>query len=52
MGKEHGAKWGPLFAAWMQNVLEEESSNAFSTFVYNETCRVFNGLAALHVPGV
>ena len=51
MVKQHGANWGSIFAKWMQNVLDDECSNAFSTFVYNETCRVFHGTAALHVPG-
>ena len=51
MVKQHGAKWASVFAKWMQNVLEAECSNAFSTFVYNETSRVFHGTAALHVPG-
>ena len=51
MVKEHGANWASLFAKWVQNVLDDESSNAFSKFVYNETCRVFHGTAALQVPG-
>jgi hypothetical protein len=51
MVKQHGANWASLFAKWMQNVLGDERSNAFSTFVYNETCRVFHDTAALHVPG-
>ena len=51
MVKEHGANWASLFAKWMQNVLDDESSNAFSKFVYNETSRVFHGTAALQVPG-
>ena len=50
MVREHGPKWASVFAGWMQSVLEDERSNAFSTFVYNETCRVFQGTAALHVP--
>ena len=51
MFDQHGASWGSRFAAWMQNILDDESANTFSTFVYKETCRVFNGTAALHVPG-
>ena len=51
MIKQHGAAWGIQFAAWMQSTLDDERSNAFSTFVFNETCRVFHGTAALHVPG-
>ena len=51
MVTEHGAEWASVFAKWMQSLLEDERSNAFSTFVYNETRRVFHGTAALHVPG-
>ena len=51
MVKLHGAGWAKLFAAWMQKTLEDERSNAFSHFVYDETCRVFQNVAALHVPG-
>ena len=48
---EHGANWAELFSAWLQGVLDDEGSNAFSVFVYNETVRVFQGTSALHVPG-
>ena len=51
MVRQHGVNWGSLFAKWMQGILEDEATNAFSTFVYNETCRVFQEVAALHVPG-
>jgi hypothetical protein len=51
MVKQHKDGWAKVFAEWMQNVLEDERSNAFSAFVYKETCRVFSGTAALHVPG-
>ena len=51
MVEQHGADWASVFAKWMQGVLEDEGSNAFSHFVYNETCRVFSGTVALHVPG-
>ncbi len=51
MVQQHGVTWASVFAKWMQNVLEDERTNAFSTFVYNETCRVFHSIAALHVPG-
>ena len=47
---EHKANWATVFAGWMQEVLNSESGNAFSKFVYNETCRIFHGCAALHVP--
>ena len=52
MVKQYGATWASLFAKWMQNVLNDECSNAFSMFVYKETCRLFSGTVALHVPGV
>ena len=52
MVKQHGNAWGKIFAACMQNTLDDERSNAFSTFVYKETRRVFHSTAALHVPGV
>ena len=52
MVKVHGAGWAPLFARRMQEVLDDERSNAFSTFMFNESCRVFDGMAALHVPGI
>ena len=51
MVTQHGANWASLFAGWVQKVLDDEGSNAFSLFVYSETCRVFHGTAALHVPG-
>ena len=47
----HGPNWASVFAGWMQNVLENELSNAFSMFVHKETCRVFQAALALHVPG-
>ena len=52
MVREHGAEWASVFMKWMQFVLEDERTNAFAAFVYNETCRVFHDIAALHVPGV
>ena len=52
MVKQHGATWASLFAKWTQSVLDDECSNAFSTFMYKESCCVFNSTAALHVPGV
>ena len=48
---EHEQKWAALFSAWVQSVLNDERSNAFSLFVYNETRRVLSGTSALHVPG-
>ena len=51
MVAEHGAGWAALFAQWMQGVLNDTRSNAFSLFVHKESLRVFHGAAALHVPG-
>ena len=51
MVRDHGSKWAEVFAGWIQTVLDDERSNAFSTFVFNETCRVFHGVVALQVPG-
>jgi hypothetical protein len=51
MVAQHGCDWAETFAKWMQTVLDDECSNAFSTFVYNETCRVFKNVAAIMVPG-
>ena len=51
MVTQHGVSWASIFAGWVQNVLDDERSNAFSLFVYSESCRVFHGSAALHVPG-
>ena len=48
---EHGKHWASQFSGWMQTILEDERSNAFSLFVYDETSRVFRDTAALHVPG-
>ena len=51
MVREHQDNWGSLFAGWVQTVLNDNRSNAFSLLVYNGTCRVFKDTAALHVPG-
>ncbi len=51
MVRQHAANWASVFSRLMQNVLNDECSNAFSKFVYNETNRVFHATAALHVPG-
>ena len=48
---EYGDEWPETFAKWMQEVLIDSRSNAFSIFVYEETCRVFDGAAALQLPG-
>ena len=51
MVTEHKENWATTFMGWIQGVLDDERSNAFSVFVYNETCRIFKDVAALHVPG-
>ena len=51
MVEKHGEDWPELFATWIQEVLIDHRSNAFSIFVHNETRRVFHGAAALQVPG-
>ena len=43
--------WPMIFAGYMQGVMDDERTNAFSEFVYKETLRVFSGHAALSVPG-
>ena len=51
MVNEHGAAWAATFAGWIQEVLDDDRSNAFSLFVNSEKKRVFKDLVALHVPG-
>ena len=51
MVAQHAEDWAQVFAGWVQNVLNDDRSNAFSLFVYDETCRVFRDVAALHMPG-
>ena len=48
---EHKHHWAETFAGWVQKILDDPSSNAFSKFMYNETVRVLNGRKALVVPG-
>ena len=48
---EHHHVWPMIFVGFMQGVLDDERTNAFSEFVYNETLRVFSSHAALSVPG-
>jgi len=47
---EYESTWALQFSQWVQAVLDDKRSNAFSMFVYNETRRVFEGSSALHVP--
>ena len=51
MVNEYKENWATTFSGWMQGILEDERTNAFSVFIYNETCRIFKNTAALHVPG-
>ena len=51
MVTEYGKDWAETFAGWMQSILDSEASNAFSQFMYNETCRVLHESTALAVPG-
>ena len=51
MVAQHNANWADVFSGWVQGVLNDERSNAFSCFVHGETLRVFPGMAALQVPG-
>ena len=52
MVAEHKENWATTLSGCVQGVLDDERSNAFSMFVYNETCRIFKDTAALHVPGI
>ena len=51
MVTEHKGSWATTFMGWIQGVLDDERTNAFSLFVFNESCRIFKDVAALHVPG-
>ena len=48
---EHNHNWPMIFAGFMQGVLDDDRTSAFSDFVYKETLRVFSSHAALSVPG-
>ena len=53
MQTEHKKEWGETFAMWLQHVLNEidrGQANAFSEFVYKETCRCFDTVPALTLP--
>ena len=52
MVAEHKQNWPEVFAGWMQHVMNDDRSNAFSVFVRDETQRVFSQEHALHVPGI
>ena len=49
----HGEGWAEVFAGWVQRVLDDCDAgirNAFSLFVYRESCRCFDGAIALRLP--
>ena len=48
---EHLEHWPMVFAGYVQGVLDDVRTNAFSVFVFKETSRVFSSHAALSVPG-
>ena len=53
MVQSHAKHWGTLFVGWLQNLLDcfhKAKSNACFVFVHGESCRVFHGSVALHVP--
>lgn len=47
----YGEHWPAILSGWVQSVLDDERSNAFSMFAHSGTLRVFHGIAALPVPG-
>jgi hypothetical protein len=53
MVEEHKGKWADTFAGWMQNIVASSETNAFSTFMQNETNRVVRKRVThvLTVPG-
>ena len=42
MVEEYKEKWAQTFMEWVQEVINDPSTNAFSKFVYNESKRNFN----------
>ena len=52
MVADHKKQWPEVFAGWMQHVLNDVRSNAFSLFVRAETERVFSEEMAVHLPGI
>ena len=51
MVTQHQAQWASIFAGWVQSILDDRRGNAFSSYVYNETLRVFQNTAAVQLPG-
>ena len=52
MSEEHGAKWGQVFAEWMQNLgesLAAGNANAVADFMASEINRVLQDVSALQV---
>ena len=55
MREEHAADWGGTFSQWMQKILGDiagGASNAFSTFMHEETMRNFSKTAMLVMPSM
>ena len=50
MLEKHRSEWAMTFLSWMQALLDSKDSNAFSQFVWRESCTLFHGTVALHVP--
>ena len=50
MLEKHRGEWAMTFLSWMQAMLDSKDSNAFSQFVWRESCTLFHGTVALHVP--
>ena len=50
MLEKHRGDWAMKFLSWMQAMLDNKDSNAFSQFVWRESCTLFHGTVALHVP--
>ena len=51
MVAKHKANWAETFSGWVQTVVDDPASNAFSQFMYAETVRVLQTKKALSVPG-
>ena len=47
MKDEHVEAWPMIFSGWVQGVLDDERSNAFSVFEHDEIKRVFHNTGAL-----
>ena len=53
MCEEHALNWGGVFSGWVQKILDDLAdgvTNAFSTFMHDETVRNFNNTLMLVMP--